>query len=117
MKRQEGGQSATKPGEEVAMSKEEEARLITEWYAKQFPIQPAPPKPELTVLERHERLVATMAIEDAEIRQLAQERAAQVRDRLLQPGVLPEERLVLRDVQLKEDAGATIHTTLTLAGR
>jgi hypothetical protein len=116
-KRQEGGQSATKPGEEVAMSKDEEARLTNEWYAKEFPVQPSPSKPELSAAERRDGLVATMVVGDVEIRQLAQDRAAQIRDRLLQPGVLPEERLVLRDVQVKEDSSAAIRTPLTLAGR
>jgi hypothetical protein len=116
LKRRESGQSVAKPGEEVAISQEEEARLIGEWYTKQFPVQPATPTPELSVPAKRERLVATVVVEEAELRQLAQDRAARIRDRLLQPGAVPEERLVLREAQIKEESGPGVHTGLTLGG-
>lgn len=117
MKRQESGQAIPREGEEPSINKEEEARLIEEWYAKQFEGQATAPKQEMPVAEKRERLVAMLSIEEGELRTLAQNRATGIRERLLQRGTVPEERLVVREVQIKEEAGSVIQTRLTLAGR
>jgi hypothetical protein len=117
LKQQESGGGMTQPGAVIALSKEEEARLTGEWYARQFPDLAATPKPALPVEEQRERLVATLPVDEAELRQLAQDRATQIRARLLQAGAIPEERLAAREVQLKEESGTGVRTRLSLAGR
>jgi hypothetical protein len=121
MKRRDEGLSPGTNGGEPSLSAEEEAELITEWYAGAFPATPqsatlvADQQP--TVTEKRARLVETVRVEDAEVRQLAQDRADHIRARLLEKGTVQQDRVVLREVQLKEESGSMVNTRLTVSGR
>jgi hypothetical protein len=109
------GRAATAGAE--PLSPEDEAKLVNQWYAAQFTPRPDQAGIELPVSEKRSRLVAAIPVEDSQFRQLAQKRAADIRSRLLASGAVAEERLVLRDVEIKEGSGESIPTRLGLAGR
>jgi hypothetical protein len=100
------------------LSQEEESRSVNEWYGQEFGNQPAPQADhEPTMAEKRARLMASLVIGEEELRRIAQRRAETIRARLAGAGTIPEERLVMRDVQLKEGQGAAVQAALTLAGR
>lgn len=100
-----------------ALSPEDEAKLVNQWYAAQFKSQPATAAVEVPVSEKRARLVATVPVEEEQFRQLARNRAADIRSTLLASGAVAEERLVLRDVEIKEAGGESIRVRLDVAGR
>ncbi len=100
-----------------AVSPEDEAKLVNQWYAAQFKSQPDTAAVEVPVSEKRARLVATVPVEEDRFRQLAQKRAADIRSALLASGAIAEERLVLRDVEINEAGGESVRVPLGVAGR
>jgi hypothetical protein len=110
-------QRAAAPEVEIAVSLEEEAKFIDQMYAEQTGAQPRAAGPEPTIAEKRARLVAMVPVQDSQFRQLATNRAVEVKSKLLASGTLADERLVLRDVVVSETSGESIPVRLTLAGR
>lgn len=110
-------QRAAAPEEELAVSQEEEAKFVEQWYAEQFERQPRTAGPEPTVSEKRARLLAMVPVEERQFRELAHNRAVEIRSKLLAFGTLADERLVLGDVVVSETSGDSVRTGLTLAGR
>ena len=115
LKLEETGQGAGK--EPVpALSPEDESRLTTAWYAKQFP--PAPGQPDASppsVAEMKARLLPTITIEEGALRLLAQRRAERIRERLTQQGQVEEARVFMLEAGFKEGSGGTVPTSLAMA--
>lgn len=86
----------------------EEERLIKERFNQQQGQQGGttpPSKPDMapkppTIEEMRRQLAASIPVEDASLRSLADERAKQMRDRLAGEGKLPEERVFLTESDL-----------------
>ncbi len=108
---------AAPPKPEVAISQEDESSLVSEWYALQYGPVAQTGGPDLTFSEQRARLMDTVPVTDEDLRQLAQERASELRARLLASGTVPEERVVLRDVEIASMKGAPVTTRVALAGR
>ena len=121
MKQLKEGRPENSDGEEPPLAGGEEDKLIDEWYAEVFPVSPQTATPVSnqppTLAEKRAHLLETVRVPDATIRALGQERAANIRDRLLENGSVAEDRVVLRDVQLAESSGPMVNTRLTVAGR
>lgn len=99
-----------------ALSPEDESRLTTAWYAKQFP--PAPGQPDAlppSVAEMKARLLQTITIEEGALRLLAQRRAERIREELTQQGQVEEARVFMLEAGFKDGSGATVPTALALA--
>jgi hypothetical protein len=109
------GRAAMPTGD--ALSPEDEAKLVHQWYAAQFRLRPEEGAAELPVSEKRARLVAMVPVDESELRQLAQHRAAEIRNTLLASGSVAEERVVLRDVEVKESDGEAIRVRLGVSGR
>lgn len=99
-----------------ALSPEDESRLTTAWYVKQFPPaagqQDAPPP---SVAEMKARLLQTITIEEGVLRLLAQRRAERIREGLTQQGQLEEARVFILEAGFKDGSGATVPTALAVA--
>ena len=99
-----------------ALSLEEESRLTTAWYAKQFP--PAAGQldaPPPSVAEMKMRLLQAITIEEGTLRLLAQRRAERIREWLTQQGQVEEARIYLLEAGFKDGSGATVPTALAMA--
>ena len=121
MKHLKEGRSANTDGEDSPLADGEEEKLINDWYAEVFPPSPQTATPvsnqPSTLADKRVRLLETVRVEDAEVRALAQKRAAHIRDRLLENRSVSEDRVVLRDVKLTESSGAMVNTRLAVTGR
>ena len=98
------------------LSPEDESRLTTAWYTKQFPPatgQPNAPSP--SVAEMKGRLLQTITIEEGVLRLLAQRRAERIREWLTQQGQVEEARVFLLEAGFKDGNGATVPTALAMA--
>jgi len=99
-----------------ALSPEDESRLTTAWYAKQFPPAPGQPDaPPLSVAEMKARLLQTITIEEGALRLLAQRRGERIREWLTQQGQVEEARVFMLEAGFKEGSGATVPTALAMA--
>ncbi|MCS6292690.1 MAG: DUF748 domain-containing protein [Nitrospira sp.] len=115
LKLEEAGKPAGKEPAPV-LSPEDESRLTTAWYAKQFPPaagQPDAPAPSVAEMKR--RLLQTITIEEGTLRLLAQRRAERIREWLTQQGQMEEARVFMLEAGFKDGSGATVPTALALA--
>ncbi|MEK6532571.1 MAG: DUF748 domain-containing protein [Nitrospirota bacterium] len=99
-----------------ALSPEEESRLTTAWYAKQFsPAANQPDAPPPSVTEMKTRLLQTITIEEGALRLLAQRRAERIREWLTQQGQVEESRVFMLEAGFKDGSGVTVPTALAMA--
>ena len=110
--RQKYGQAA-----DGAFSKDTEAKLTEEWYASEFDAKTDARAPELSLSDKRARLIEALSVDSQEIRKLAEARASRIRELLLEPGAIQEDRLILRDVRLTEEQGTGVKNPLALAGK
>jgi outer membrane protein OmpA-like peptidoglycan-associated protein len=126
------GKTVPPSAEEMTLSYDDYARLITQQYMDKFGKDPktiflgelgsAAEKQqvidqEVIISAAKEKLVESMPVDEARLKQLAQERAMQIRDHLLQEGKIPADRLFLRGVEIIDATdGETVRTHLTLSG-
>ena len=109
-----GKPSGKEPG--PAFSPDDEFRLTTAWYVKQFPLaagQPDAPPP--SVAEMKARLLQSITIDEGRLRLLAQRRAERIREWLTQQGQIEEARVFMLEAGFKDGSGATVPTALTMA--
>ena len=116
--------------EDILLSDDDHARLITQAYADRFGEHPStlfeiepetsePPRiePEVLIAAAKQRLIEKMAVDETSLRRLAQERARQIKDHLIRKGEIPNERVFMVEVKLDHASDAdTIRTNLTLSG-
>jgi len=119
MRQRERRQASSKSEE---LSSEDEARLVTELYEKQWAqiekstpsnmteAAPAPP----TVMEMKQRLAAAIPVDEPELRALARERAEQVRDQLIEGGRLAGERVFLQETDQTVSGNDQVRSRLTI---
>ncbi len=115
LKLEEAGKPAAKESA-PALSPEDELRLTTAWYAKQFPPvvgQPEAPLP--SVGEMKTRLLQAITVDEGALRLLAQRRAERIREWLTQQGQVEEARVFMLESGFKDGSGATVSTALGLA--
>ncbi len=127
-----GGKTVVPTVEEMTLSYDDYARLITQRYTETFGKDPrtiflgesksaAEKRPaidqEVIISTAKQKLVEATAVDDSSLKQLAQERAVQIRDHLVQQGKIPADRLFLRGVEITEGSDQdTIRTNLKLSG-
>jgi hypothetical protein len=116
--------------EDISLSDDDYARLITQAYADRFGEHPralfeiesktseAPRiEPDVLIAAAKQRLIEKMAINETSLRRLAQERARQIKDHLIRKGEIPNERVFMVEVKIDHASDAdTIRTNLTLSG-
>ncbi|NJL17243.1 MAG: DUF748 domain-containing protein [Nitrospira sp.] len=110
-------QGATNSDQE-ALSPKVEQRLVEKLYAKLPPPDPATAPVESTqptVEEMKQKLAAAIQIADKEFESLAHQRAEAIRNRLLEDGVLAEERVVILDAGDAESGHEKVRTQLALS--
>ena len=126
------GKTLPSTAEEMTLSFEDYARLITQQYIDKFGKDPrtiflgelgsAAEKQqaidqEVIISAAKQKLVESMPVDESSLKRLAQERAMQVRDHLVQQGKIPADRLFLRGVEIIDATdGETVRTHLTLSG-
>ncbi|SPP65392.1 DUF748 domain-containing protein [Nitrospira lenta] len=116
-KLEETGKPAGKEPAPV-LSPEDESRLTTAWYAKQFPPVAGPPDvPPLSVHEMKGRLLQTIAVDEGQLRLLAQRRAEGIREWLTQQGKIEEARVFILEAGFKDGSGTTVSAALAMAAR
>ncbi len=111
-----GKPAGKEPVPAPALSLEDESRLTTVWYAKQFPPavgQPEAPPPSVPDMKM--RLLQTITIEEGTLRLLAQRRAERIREWLTQQGQVEESRIFMLEAGFKDGSGATVPTPLAMA--
>lgn len=100
------------------LSPKVEQRLVEKLFAKLPPPDPATTSGESaqpTVEEMKKKLAAAIEISDKEFEALARQRAEAIRNRLLEGGVLTEERVVLLDTGEAESGHEKVRTQLALS--
>ncbi len=116
--------------EDILLSDDDYARLITQAYTDRFgehPMslfeiesetsEPLRIEPEVLIAAAKQRLIEKMAVDETSLRRLAQERARQIKDHLIRKGEIPNERVFMVEVKLDHASDAdTIRTNLTLSG-
>ncbi|MBC2694722.1 MAG: DUF748 domain-containing protein [Desulfobacteraceae bacterium] len=116
--------------EDISLSDEDYAFLITQAYADRFGEHPMtlfkiesetsePPQiePEVLVAAAKQRLIEKMAVDETSLRRLAQERAKQIKDHLILKGEIPNEQVFMVEIKIDHVSDAdTIGTNLTLSG-
>lgn len=110
---------------QAALSPSREFELLSDLYAEKLGKQPMK-KEELpggtsvervlTADELRQQLVPAMGVEESELRLLAQGRAKAIRERLIEQGGLPEDRVFLVEVELAASEGKQVRAHLTLTG-
>lgn len=110
-------QGGAKPDQEE-LSPKVEQRLVEKLFAK-LPLPDPATTPataaQPTVEEMKQRLAAAIEISDKEFEALARQRAQTIRNRLLEGGILTEERVVLLDPGEAEAGHEKVRTQLALA--
>jgi hypothetical protein len=104
--------------DEEKLSPGVEQRLVEKLYAKLPPPDPAaaPAEPtQPTVEEMKQQLAAAIQISEKEFEALARKRAEAIRNRLLEDGVLTEERVVLLDTGDAESGHEKVRAQLSLS--
>ena len=100
------------------LTPEEESRLTTAWFAKQFPSAPGQPSaPAPSVPEMKARLIAAIPVEDGALRQLAQTRSERIRDWLTQQGKIEDTRVFVLEPGMSEGGGEAVATELKITAR
>lgn len=110
-------QGGANPDQEE-LSPKVEQRLVEKLYAKLPPADPAAAPAESTqptVEEMKQKLAAAIQISGKEFEALARQRAEAIRNRLLEDGVLTEERVVLLDTGDAESGHEKVRTQLSLS--
>ncbi|MCK5509359.1 MAG: DUF748 domain-containing protein [Desulfobacterales bacterium] len=116
--------------EDISLSDDDYARLITQVYTDKFGEHPMtlfelkpetsePPqiKPEVLIAAARQRLIEKMAVDETGLRRLAQERAKQIKDHLIRKGKIPNKRVFMVEVKINHASDVdTIRTDLTLSG-
>lgn len=100
------------------LSPKVEQRLVEKLYAKLPPPDPAaaPAEPtQPTVKEMKQKLAAAIQISEKEFEALARQRAEAIRNRLLEDGVLTEDRVVLLATGDAESGYEKVRTQLSLS--
>ncbi len=95
-----------------------EQRLVEKLFARLPPPDPATTSGEAaqpTVEEMKQKLATAIEISDKEFEALARQRAEAIRNRLLEGGVLTEERVVLLDTGEAESGHEKVRTQLALS--
>ncbi|CAE6725329.1 DUF748 domain-containing protein [Nitrospira defluvii] len=110
---------------QAVLSPSREFELLSDLYAEKLGKQPMK-KEELpggksvervlTADELRQQLVPAMGVEESELRLLAQGRAKAIRERLIEQGGLPEDRVFLVEVELAQSEGKPIRAHLNLTG-
>jgi hypothetical protein len=108
-----------------APSPEREFEFLSDLYAEKLGKQPikeeATPEGKvvqrvLTADELRQQLLPAIPVEESELRSLAQARARAIREQLIAPDRLSEERVFLVDVELGDSRGETVRARLNLTG-
>ena len=110
-------QGGANPDQEE-LSPKVEQRLVEKLFAKLPPPDPATAPAESTqptVEEMKQKLAAAIQISGKEFEALARQRAEAIRNRLLDDGVLTEERVVLLDAGDAESGHEKVRTQLSLS--
>jgi hypothetical protein len=116
--------------EDISLSYDDYARLITQAYADRFGEHPrtlfeiksetseSPGiEPEVLIAAAKQRLIEKMTVDETRLRRLAQERAKQIKDYLIRKGEIPDERVFMVEVKIDHASDAdTIRSNLTLSG-
>ena len=116
--------------EEILLSEDDYARLITQVYVDRFgehpktlfvsDAQPAkPPDIESRVLiaAAKQRLIESMPVDETSLRRLAQERARRIKGHLIEKGEIPDKQVFIVQVEVgRASDGDAIRTNLTLSG-
>ncbi len=116
--------------EDISLSDDDYARLITQAYTDRFGEHPRalfeiesetsePPRiePEVLIAAAKQRLIEKIAVDETSLRRLAQERARQIKDHLIRKGEIPNERVFMVEVKIDHASDAeTVRTNLTLSG-
>ncbi|MDL1967785.1 MAG: DUF748 domain-containing protein [Deltaproteobacteria bacterium] len=116
--------------EDISLSDDDLARLITQAYTDRFGEHPStlfeiesetsePPRiePEVFIAAARQRLIEKMGIDEISLRRLAQERAKQIKDHLIWKGEIPNERVFMIEVKIDHASDAdAIRTNLALSG-
>jgi hypothetical protein len=129
---QNAGKAVPTRVEDVRLSYDDYARLITEKYVDRFgkdpktiflgESEPAAEKQqaidqEVIIAAARQALLETVAVDNSQLRRLAQERAMNIRQHLAQQGRIQEDRLHMRGVDIVEGtAGDDVRANLTLSG-
>ena len=116
---------APKEGEDPALPEQDYARLLTQLCRRRLPNAP-----ELRSLEEtrqevlggsllegaRRRMLQKWAVDELELRLLAQARGESIRQFLVKETGLPDQRIYLLDVDLEQPAGREIRAFLSLSG-
>jgi len=107
---------STPKTEQEPLSPKEEQRFIEKLYAKlPLPESSSAESTQPTVEEMKQKVTAAIQISDAELDALANQRAAAIRDRLLESGKLTEDRIGLQDIAAAESGYEHVRTQLSLS--
>ena len=102
--------------EQEPLSPKEEQRFIERLYAKlPLPDSTSGEPTQPTVDEMKQKVTAAIQISNAELDTLANQRAAAIRDRLLESGTLTEDRIALEDIAAAESGHEHVRTQLSLS--
>ncbi len=110
---------------QAVVAQEREFEFLSDLYAEKLGKQPTKREETpggksvervLTVDELRQQLIPAMTVEESELRSLAQGRAKVIREQLIAPGRLPEERVFLVEAELIHSEGTQVRSRLNLAG-
>jgi hypothetical protein len=108
-----------------ALAPEREFEFLSDLYAEKLGRQPTKREEVsggkfvervLTADELRQQLIPAMTVEESEVRSLAQDRAKAIRELLIGPGRLPEERVFLVEPEVAAPEGTQIRAHLNLTG-
>ena len=110
---------------QTVMSQEREFEFLSDLYAEKLGKQPTKREEVtggktvervLSMDELRRQLIPAMTVDESELRSLAQGRAKAIREQLIAPGRLPEERVFLVEAELIHSEGTQVRSRLNLAG-
>ncbi|MFV9645869.1 MAG: hypothetical protein ACNYWU_08615 [Desulfobacterales bacterium] len=116
--------------EEILLSEDDYARLITQAYADRFgehpktlfvtdaqPAEPPDIEPRVLIAAAKQRLIESMPVDETSLRRLAQERASRIKGHLTEKGKIPDKRVFIVQIEVgRASDGDAIRTNLTLSG-
>ena len=100
----------------------EEERMIKERFEQEHAQppgvapapKPEPPPPPPTIEEMRQQLAASIPVDEASLRSLADQRAKEIRNQLAGEGKLPEERVFLTEVDLTASGHERVRSRLNI---
>ncbi len=110
---------------QAVISQAREFEFLSDLYAEKLGKQPTKREETpggksvervLSVDELRRQLIPAMTVDESELRSLAQARAKAIREQLIAPGRLPEERVFIVDAELIHSEGTPVRVRLNLAG-